>query len=151
PSIKIPFVFKAVLFMISINDYKDIISAKMKRVFLLFSLTVVFTSCEEDSLEVDISNIKVKTEFSRFDSAFFSTDTSRFERELSRLKNTFPVFFESGGTYTFWKNQRTHELQNELYRQVKPAFGDFTSYQRDLDLAMKHFYYYYPDHPHIDF
>ncbi|MGB0176098.1 MAG: hypothetical protein ACPF9D_02960 [Owenweeksia sp.] len=123
----------------------------VKRIFWALSSFFLLTACEHDQLEVDVSDIEVNTRFQRFDRAFFNLDTARFEQQLPELKKEYPLFFRSGGTDQFWRFQRTDSRQLELYSKVQEVWGTMDQANRQLNDALKHFYYYYPKHPQIDF
>ncbi|MEQ9263225.1 MAG: hypothetical protein RLP14_08695 [Owenweeksia sp.] len=123
----------------------------IKRIFWTISSLFLLIACEQDHLEVDISNIEVQTRFQRFDQAFFSTDTTRFESELDSLKEKYPLFFQSGATDRFWRFQRSDQRQLDLYQKAQDVWGDMESANHKLNEAMKHFYYYYKQRPSIEF
>lgn len=123
----------------------------IKRIFLIFVISVLFQGCNDQEMELDISSITTQSKFKRFDSAFFNLDTSNFAFQLKTLKIEYPPFFMSGEKERFWKFQRVDARQNLLYNTSKLEFKSFANYQKALDLGMKHFYAAFPNHEIIDF
>lgn len=123
----------------------------IKRFFLFSSLAYCLASCDPGLKEANIKDIAIETHFHRFDSAFFTLDTLDFLKNLNFLKSEYSPFFSSGGTLDFWKYQRNDPLQISLSNQVEIAFSPFRSYNDQLNQAMKHFYYYFPDQKPIQF
>lgn len=122
----------------------------MRNLLLLVGFSILF-SCGSEHEEVDISKVSRSAEFERFDLAFFGVDTSQFEEELPKLAADYPEFFAGGMNPVFWRAQRTDEVQNELYRKSREVFADFQPLNENLNFSMKHFYYYFPAAPQIDF
>ncbi len=123
----------------------------IKRIFWGISSFLIISACQHDQLEVDVSDVKTTTRFHRFDSAFFNLDTTNFSEGLFRLKQDYPLFFQSGATDQFWRFQRTDPRQVELYQRIKEVWGNMDEANRSLNYAMKHFYYYYPEKKDITF
>lgn len=121
------------------------------RILMLLLINICFFGCKSDRLDVDLSGIDKKSSFKRFDQAFFTCDTTDFTTALAELKKEYPEFFLSNDDSEFWWNLRTNDLQNRLFNTSSRVFNDFGTYQEDLDLAMKHFYYYFPDADEIKF
>lgn len=123
----------------------------IKRIFLIFVISLFFQGCENPEMELDISSITTKSKFKRFDSAFFTLDTTHFTSQLETLKKEYPPFFMSGEIERFWKYQRVDARQNLLFKTSQEEFKDFSKYQNALNLGMKHFYAAFPNHDVIDF
>lgn len=119
------------------------------RVILYFTLTcfVGLTACLPDE-GLDVSNIDAKVHIHRFDRAFFETDTSTFQDELSQLKNgTFAPFFSSQQSESFWRHQRTVDFMVELAKEAKRVFTDDSMLSGSTEQLWKHYRYIFPDAP----
>ncbi len=122
----------------------------IKKILMLCGIVVFAASCGQDS-DIDISEIDKGARFIRFDSAFFNSDTAMTPREIERLVNLYPPFFEAGKNPRFWKGQRNDPNQNELYAASKKVLSNFEGLNENLNFSMKHYYYYFPNTPQIDF
>lgn len=122
----------------------------MRNLLLLVGFSALI-SCVPSPREVDLDSVNRSALFSRFDEAFFNSDTADFTANLDQLASQFPEFFVGGKNPIFWKAQRTDELQLELYQQSKAVFPSFESLNENLNFSVKHYYYYFPNSPSIKF
>lgn len=113
-------------------------------------IMALMASCNSDT-DIDISEIEKEASFIRFDSAFFNSDTVMKMSEIDRLASLYPPFFEAGKNPRFWKSQRNEPNQNELYQASKRVLTNFEGLNENLNFSMKHYYYYFPGTPQIDF
>lgn len=102
-------------------------------------LLLLLVACQNKN-EIPTDDILIETHFKRFEKAFFSIDTNRFEQELKTVKNEFPLFFKNGGTLKFWRTQRTEPLQIELYQKIEKTFGNLQKENEKLNLMLKRYY-----------
>lgn len=122
----------------------------MRNLLLLVGFSLIL-SCQTDSGEIDISSVDRESEFVRFDQAFFTIDTTNFDRGITELANKFPEFFTGGRNPVFWRAQRRDELQLELFNKSQKVFTEFDELNENLNFSMKHFYYFFPETPDIKF
>ena len=111
----------------------------IKNILGLILLALV-VSCNSDT-DIDISGIEKGAKFTRFDSAFFNSDTAMTQSEIDRLSTLYPPFFEAGKNPRFWKSQRNEPNQNELYQASKKVLTNFEGLNENLNFSMKHYYY----------
>lgn len=107
--------------------------------------------CQEDLREADISQVQRGASFKRFDQAFFESDTNRMQEVVDSLALQYPEFFVGGKNLLFWSSQRRDPKQLELYRTAQKVFDDPRALNENLEFSMKHYYYYFPDEPEIEF
>ncbi len=118
--------------------------------FFIPGMIALLWSCGSES-EVDISEVNKQAHFTRFDSAFFHSDTTMPPSEIERLARLYPPFFEAGKTQRFWKSQRNDPNQQELFRSTQSVLDNFEALNENLNFSMKHYYYYFPETPEITF
>jgi hypothetical protein len=121
-------------------EQKKILSLSWPVLLLLILLGLA--SCQDKST-VDTSDIKIESEFLRFDQAFFESDTLDFENSLAALKQAYPPFFSGNSELIFWKNQRTDPVQLDLYQAVEKTFGKLEKENALLNEATKRYYHYF--------
>ncbi len=135
----------------------------MKNLFLIFSgisfiVLSIFSSCNNDKLKVDVSDINVDLNLKRLDKDLFAIDTSMMWQEIEQLSNKYGNFWDLythriiglGGVekYEFAESLQsfiTDATISESYNSSKKIFEDFKPYSSELDEAFKHYNYYYPD------
>ena len=122
----------------------------MRNLLLLAGISLIM-ACQSENETVDLSEVQRSAEFKRFDKAFFESDTTDFEATIDRLATEYPPFFTGGKNPVFWRAQRTDKQQIELYRETQKVFSDFSTLNENLNFSVKHYYYYFPHTPEIEF
>ncbi len=113
----------------------------LRSLFLLTTSFLLVMGCRDHHFPGDA--IAIRSDFQRFDRAFFRTDTAHFEQALPRLQRQYPMFFGQDATQRFWRHQRTEPLQRELYRKAQQVFGDMSAQNRQLHKGMKRYYHHF--------
>lgn len=120
---------------------------KKATLFLILFISLWFSGCDDNPLEVDLSSVDRKIEIKHFDLGFYNSDSLNFNQtQLSELRDEYPLFFMMGDL-EFWRNQRQSSSQYLLYKDIKLVFGDYSSFDREFSSFASHLYYYYPNHP----
>lgn len=112
-----------------------------KNVLISILLMFVLTSCQnKDTLAVDVANISVKFNVSRFDQLFYNATP----QTLTEVKLQFPYFFPSQEQDSVWLNKIKNQDNRFLYTEVQKTFPDFKEQTNQLTNLFKHIKYYYP-------
>lgn len=114
----------------------------------LFSI-LIFTSCDTDKLDVDVSDIEVDTKIRRFDQALFEQNVDQIEKSLPRMTKEFPVFFlgskntqeDIDGLVAYILNP----LNQKLYLRSIDVHKDFQRTETQIIEALKHYKYHFPE------
>jgi hypothetical protein len=140
--------------MLTLNKVIKMIDYKL--FFLAIVSTILCSSCKNDPLDVDVSNLEIKINFVNADSMlFYSTNSRRIlvNRNFKQSFSDLYLFtFEKGlkirttvdSTYanqlsTFYKDQYIKELENEIHT----SFKSFTSEKKEIIDAMKHLKFHF--------
>lgn len=128
--------------------------------FLIIISLLSLLSCNKNKLEIDVNNINVNLKVQRFDSALYSIKTDSIISYVPDLQKQYSDFFElfnnkiinigepnqlaySGYLTKFL----TDNIIVEVFEKVNTEFKDFSNYKTELELAFKHYKYYYIDKP----
>lgn len=112
---------------------------KLKTVLVLIITTLVFFSCD-NSTRVDVSGIKIDSKLIRFDSLFYTSDSTN----LITLKGKYPLMFPKIYSNTVWLNKISDAEEQEVYRKTTETFGDFKKEYDEILSLLKHIKYYFP-------
>jgi hypothetical protein len=120
---------------------------------LFFTVSLVlFSGCQSNPLDVDVSEVTVKVDILRF-------EVDLFENKLNTLeafKSKYGAFVNdyTMGIMGFPGNEneafaqlmlyKTDPNAKKLYQLVKEKYGDFSVYEKELTKAYQYFKYYYP-------
>ncbi|MDQ3108573.1 MAG: hypothetical protein M3R17_01645 [Bacteroidota bacterium] len=135
----------------------------MKRVrFFVIIAILIFGSCKNDKLDVDVSAISVpQVKIMRFDKAFFALDTTQMARSLEQLHVEYGNFADGyinniicsaapdsiGCDYAirdFIFNRAVG--MRDVYLECSKVFPDsLTALEDQLTDAYRHFRYYFPE------
>jgi len=113
----------------------------MKKIgfFLLFWASI--TSCNSPTkLEEEISRTPVNVELIRFDKAFGNANV----KDISQLKEKYPLFFSEQYPDSIWTNRMQDEFQKELFKEVVEKFPSEASLVEDFGALFQHIKYYFP-------
>ncbi|MEA3450981.1 MAG: hypothetical protein U9Q83_03650 [Bacteroidota bacterium] len=133
----------------------------MKRYLLIIiAITFVFSGCKKkNSLDVDVSDIKVDLKIERFDVEFFTIQTDKIYYEIPKFEKKYAAFFDIYNYELIGVGLPTHKdyyenlnrfydycdsklLTDEVWR-IFPQNDDFI--HQKLESAFKHYKYYYPE------
>jgi len=113
----------------------------MKLYVFLFLFLISLIGCDKkDSIKVDVEDIDVKIEISRFDKDFYTSSPN----ELQELKQIYPFLFPTQDHDSIWVNKMTDKDELELFDETQKIYKDFTAYKEQLNNLFKHIKYYYP-------
>lgn len=122
----------------------------MKRTYPIFTLFVgllwlTLTSCDENRLDVDVSEVRQTTSFKHFGQSFYENDSAEFYAKLPALVEEFPLFFSSGDSI-LWVERRFDRQLNQLWSDSKGILtpNRWAPIQTQLQNGFDHFYYYFP-------
>ena len=125
-------------------------------IYLLLTLFTL-TACHRNPLKIDVSNINLKVEIGRLDQDLFSVTSENASRSIPLLQEKYGSFFNlynkeilaigdardslySGYLLTF--------ITDSTYAAAKlrsdSLFRDFRPFTKQIELAFKHYAYYYP-------
>jgi hypothetical protein len=124
----------------------------MKNVLLIAAVVLMLGACQNgsDRLDIDISGIPdPRMEVQRYGRDLFSMDPDNIGVELPRLAEVYPFFLGEPPLDTL-SFIRIHEFVSDpLLIEVAVAcdtiFPDMKGFENDLNMAWRHFQYFYPD------
>lgn len=105
----------------------------------IFLMLVACTSTNKK--EQEIAKIKTNTQFAIFHDAFFKASPN----DLPKLKSDFPYMFPKQMPDELVLERMKDTSQQFLYKQVKKVYGDFNTYETQIDDLFKHIKYYFKD------
>ncbi len=124
--------------------------------FLLITL-ITLAACHRNPLKIDVSNINLKVEIGRLDQELFAVTAENASLSIPLLQEKYGPFFSlynkeilaigdsrdslySGYLFTFITDSTivAAKLKSDS------LFGDFQSFAKQIELAFRHFAYYYP-------
>lgn len=125
---------------------------------LVFS--TLFISCGNNSLDVDVSTVKLDLKVKRFDQDLFQYTANITPTNIGELLDEYGLFFvdftESviniGSIKHEHINYKLNDFVNDSYiKEVKidvdKLYSDFSPYELELENAFKHYKYYFPKKP----
>lgn len=129
--------------------------------FLILATTAFFTACQNDNQPKlpDVSDVAVEFDVRRFEQALFALDTTQLAGELPALRAEFPVFSDlyfqhvirlpkdSLAQPAYLQGFLNFEPLQRLDSLVKARFADFSPYQKELEQALRYYYYHFPAEP----
>lgn len=119
----------------------------IKRFAFIFSLALFLWSCDKDPLNVDTSSVDLSVSYARFDDAFFGAPIETLENELPQLRRDFPEFFLVDQSTDEWLEVRKDPYLNMLYSKVSRIYPDLSALRPDVESALEHYKYYFPNTP----
>ena len=131
---------------------------KKTTLYLLLSLTTaIITSCGTYNRKADLTGIDFDVTIERFDSAFWTMDTTNLEGEFHKLKTNFPEITEtylqqvirfghpdSAITHDTYKIFRNDTSVQRLYTDALNKFSDMSEYNKQLTSAFRKAKYFLP-------
>jgi hypothetical protein len=118
---------------------------------------ITLTACHRNPLNIDVSNINLKVEIGRLDQDLFTVTPENASRSIPLLQEKYGPFFSlynkeilaigdsrdslySGYLLTFI----TDSTFAVARVRTDSLFGDFQPFTKQIELAFKHYAYYYP-------
>ncbi|MBX3163906.1 MAG: hypothetical protein KF900_05455 [Bacteroidetes bacterium] len=133
---------------------------KKNLLFLTFPL-LVFVSCNNNSLEVDISNVNTEPlKILRLDNDLFTLNEKNFDKQSEIIKHKYGIYYEHylayflnrGGTKDTLYKPSVLDFVNdkdvrETYAYVKKLYPDtkIESINNQLNNCVKRFHYHFPE------
>jgi len=129
-----------------------------KNNFLLLLITIItLTACHRNPLKIDVSNINLKVEIGRLDQDLFTVTAENASRSIPVLQKKYGPFFNlynkeilaigdsrdslySGYLLTFIADSTVTAAR----LRSDSLFKDFQPFTKQIELAFKHYAYYYP-------
>lgn len=126
---------------------------------LLFSITItfVFLSCDENRLDVDVSEVDVNTDFNRLDIELMSTPVDSLSGKHILLANKYNKLYEAfvevmlreGNVYDSLtivglKRFISNKDIKLVFSEIANKFPKTQFHKEDFDNAFKHYMYYFP-------
>ena len=103
-------------------------------------ILLLLSSCQEnDSLNIDVSNIPVQVKILRFDLDFYGQSPSK----LPEIKQKYPFMFPKRVPDSIWVKKMQDSLLLDLKTQVDSVFTDMNSYKQAITDVYKHIKYYF--------
>lgn len=115
------------------------------RSFIYFTLAVVlFTACDSDPLDIDVSDIDPKVRIEHFDREFYELDSMQLSNQLGELLSKYPSMLKSLSNEAIFARRFSDPLQT-LYRDSKVSITEFTGLDEQMTKAFAHLHHYYPN------
>jgi len=100
---------------------------------LCFTLMACLISCNKTSkLQAEIANINTDIKVERYDSLFATSSV----KDLPVLKENYPFMFSKQFDDHFWEAKLKDTLQQQLYKEVKLAFNDFKTTEKEIEASL---------------
>ncbi len=113
----------------------------MKKLVCAVWLVWMVLSCShERNLDVDVSQIPVDVQITRFDRMFYGQSPD----SLPGLKRRFPFLFPKDVPDSLWRRKMQDSLLLDLKTQVDSVFPDNKLIARETENVFKHVKYYFP-------
>ncbi len=123
-------------------------------------LAFVVTACHRNPLDVNVSKIYLKLTVKRLDQDLFALTPENFKRTLPELQKAYGPFFDiynreilaiGDARDSLYQKYLMTFLQDSVIRQTKlksdSVFAGFGSVSASLELAFRHYWYYFPESP----
>lgn len=125
----------------------------------LIGLLIILTlaGCRKDPFFVDLSNIDLKLDISRFETELFEADPSVIENDIPEWENDYGLFFQHFNYIVNLGNSNTPEYADNLrrfvtdpfnyriYKRTMEVFPDLDNISTQLTKAFKRYHYHFPD------
>lgn len=134
--------------------------------FMFCLLTALLPGCNNDEAEgpppPDVSHIQADVKLKRFDQDLFKLDTLQPEAGLAALEAQYPEFSdifmrfvlnirtdksERAAEAAFVKGFVSFPALRHLYDTIQLAYPQLDAYEKELEMAVRYFKYYFPDQP----
>ena len=125
---------------------------------IVFAIALI--ACKREKRHADLSNINFDIKIERFDSAFWTLDTTQITQEFKRLTTIYPditpiytnnvIRFghpDSSTTHETYLNFRCDTAVQQLYSDALKTYSDMTNIEKDLTTAFRRIHYFLPQIP----
>lgn len=131
----------------------------MKKILIITVSLLALTACKQDNrLAVDVSGVDTNIEVKRFEKEFFEADKYKLKELNQNWIKEYGILYESfiyqmlneGSVHDPMVTFRIEKFLNDstmqsVYQQVEDIYGDFGSYQEELNKGFKHYKYHFKD------
>ncbi len=127
--------------------------------YILF-VAVVFSACNSNKDNIDLSKINVKVDIKRFDKDLFSVDSDSIKYVIPELSNKYGDFFNLFGEKVigigkvedaeyskYLESFITDRMVSETYSKVQQVFPNLDALNAEFTDAFKRFHFYFPNRP----
>jgi len=128
------------------------------RFFNIILLIAVLISCQRNPLEIDVSQVDATVEVKRLDQLLF--EEADIVTKHGQLHEEFGEFYrfyveqvlragavDDSATSYYIDGFVTDPVIREVQAECTKQFADFEPVQQELELALKHYKYYFPEKP----
>ncbi|MBD3638692.1 MAG: hypothetical protein HUJ25_15170 [Crocinitomicaceae bacterium] len=128
---------------------------------ILIFLSIIFTGCSSDPLDVDVSDIEFSMEFERFEQKMFEVKSEKEMFELNQelieiggelyefyvyeMLRSGSVYDDSVGVYLYYFV--TDSVMRMAYEDINSEFRNFEMEEELIEDMFKHLKYHLPDAP----
>jgi len=131
----------------------------MIKKFAFIGVFVSLIGCKTHELDIDVSDIEANIEIKRLEQDLFTLDFDSIASNVPYLQDKYGEFFRmysSSRLNNFGDPEGEHFPASLLmfitdynfatiYQETQEIFPDLENLQNELELAFKHYQYYYPD------
>lgn len=129
------------------------------RYFLIPCLIMAMVSCHRDSLQVDVSDIRVQIPVLRFEKDLFMADPAALESHIPLWQKQYGVFFnhfnfitrlghcEDAGYAERLRTFATDKSNYTLFKRTREVFSDLNTLEKGLNDGFRHYQHYFPNRP----
>lgn len=109
----------------------------MRKLFFIFLFSITIISCDKNEKSVvDVSHIQVDFSIERFDQDFYTST----EKDLSRLKEKYPLFFPKQTADSIWISKIKEE--RDLFKETQKVFLELDFLKIELEELFKRVKFY---------
>ncbi len=130
----------------------------MKRyIYIMLAMGFALIGCKREKRHADLTGIDFEIKIGRFDSAFWTLDTTKVAEEFQRLKMEYPditpIYTEKVVRFGHPDSAITHETYlffrrdtavKHLYTDALKIYSDMSDIERDLTTAFRRAQYFLP-------
>ncbi len=126
--------------------------------YFLFGLFFLLSSCGENSLDVDVSEIEADIRVERFDIRLFEVPSESPESAIGTIYSDFGDFFDIFNVYVINIGSASEKrypsylsmfindpLNREVFEYTRNVFGEMEGINARLSDGFRHYLYHYPD------
>ncbi len=128
----------------------------MKKIFIIILIINLFYACTDTKQDIDTSGIKLEINIKRLDTDLIKNypDTPNVSKLMLEYAKFFDLYSYKVLQIGDPKHKQAKKLLNdfnnycfdyELPQKINKQFGDLSELRQDLELAFKHYKYYFPN------
>ncbi|MFC2138667.1 hypothetical protein ACFLTE_10865, partial [Bacteroidota bacterium] len=145
-------------FIVPLFKFEYLVIYYMKRLLILLALTSFIASCQQKDFKVDISNINVDIEISRFEMDLFEIEMDSMAIGIDMLKKKYGSFFDlyaqqvlrigHPNSSMFSDNIKSFITDYNIYKsyeEVQVVYNSLNEIEHKLSTAFSYYKYYFPE------